>query len=731
MNRSFALAVSAGLAVSGAHAQPAGPGGFSVWSQPVSESWFDAFRWDAGVPQTTQTAIIGQPGAYEVSILNNVANCHHLGIGLPTISVRVAHATPGGQAWLTVNGTQVENAGTITLGGAGHLGQANFQLGTNLTLNGTGSIRMDPQGGAASINGLFGTPWFLVQNAGHTIEGAGQITSPMQNDGLIEANIAGREMKLTSGSKSNNGSIVATNGATVRIDANIGTAPHFTQSPAGVVRAEDASTVVLSSASTGGVLETQGSGQILIITQGANLNAMTLAPGSTMRVLGNAGVFAGPAGLINHGTIDLGPSGFFASEFANSTTLSGAGRLILGDGAGLSSLFGGGGYALTNGPSHTISGTGAIRLALTNLGTVSADRNGLTTGPASMTFTEGDKINLGLIQAIDTGNIELGNDTTITQSGPGRLFAGNGSAILLNGTNAGIIGGRIGTAGTGAVLATTNPALLESVTIEPGTRVRVLCARALHLGGNIQNEGVITVEQPGCGPNFAELRAPAGAAVSGPGEIRLVASDPINASARLIGDGGPGAPLALGPGQHLTGSGTLSGNLNTSGVIAPDNAAGLAGPIGQMALSGVALAMDGASELNIDIAGPGAFDRLHGSGSVHLDGALALAFATGYAPPNNLAFDILAADTLTGSFHTVSVIPEGIGVRVETLPDRVRVRACRGDANNDGLFDLLDIVAFVTAFTAMTPVADLNQDGLFDMVDVTAFVAAFNGGCPG
>jgi len=730
MNRSFALAVSAGLAVSGAHAQPAGPGGFSVWNQPVSESWFNAFRWDAGVPQSTQTAILGQPGAYEVSILNNVANCHHLGIGLPTVSVRVAHSSVGGQAWLTVYGTQVENAGTITLGGAGNLGQANFQLGTNLTLNGAGGIRMDPQGGAASINGLFGTPWFLVQNAGHTIEGAGEITSPMQNDGLIEANIAGRELRLSSWGKTNNGQIVATNGATVHISANLGTPPYFTQSPSGVLRAEDASTVVLSSTSTGGTLETQGSGRILIITQGVGLDAMTIAPGSTVRMSGNAGIFAGPGGLTNHGVIDLGPSGFFASEFANTTTLTGAGRLILGDSAGLSSLFGGGGFALTNGADHTISGTGNIRLALTNLGTVSADRNGLTTGPADMTFTEGNKVNQGLIQAINTGNIVLAQQATITQSGPGRIFAGDGSAVRLTSFDSAITGGRLGTAGTGEVLASANPVLLDSVTIDPGARVRVLCGSALRLAGPIVNEGVITVDIAGCGPGFAEIRSPAGTTITGAGEIRL--TTPNNGlSARLIGDGGEHAPIALGPGQRLTGTGTLSGHLAADGVIAPNNAGGAANPIGHLALAAVDLTLGPAATLDIDIAGPGSFDRLAGTGAVHADGTLALAFAPGYAPPNNLAFDILAADTLTGAFHTVTVTPAGIGVRVEVLPDRVRVRACRGDANNDGLFDLHDIVAFVTAFTAMGTVADLNLDGLFDLADVTAFVAAFNGGCPG
>jgi hypothetical protein len=720
------LAACAGLAGS-AWAQPAGPGGFSVWNQPVSESWFTFARWDAGVPQPTQTAIIGQAGTYEVSILNNVATCHHLGIGLPTISVRVAHSSLGGQAWLTVNGTQVENAGTITLGGAGHAGQANFQLGTNLTVNGTGRISMDPQAGAASINGLFGTPWFLVQNAGHTIEGAGSISVPMQNDGLIEANIPGRQLSLTSGSKTNNGEIVARNGATVRIDANIGSAPHFVQSASGVVRAENGSAVVLVSASTGGTLQTQGTGEILIVSQGTDLDSMTIAPGSVMRMISNAGVFAGPGGLVNHGTIDLGPQGFFASRFAASTTLSGTGRLRMGDGGTLSNVFGnGGGYALTNGADHTISGTGRVALTLTNLGTVSADRNGLTTGPTNMVFQQGNKNNQGLMQAINTGIIELQQDTTITQTGSGRVFAGDGSSVLLNGFSAGIIGGRIGTAGTGEVVANANPVLLEGVTIDPGARVRVACSRVLQLRGTIQNEGVITVDQGGCGSNFAALRG-SGAVVSGNGEIRLVTTG-FGLNARLIGDG---PAFGIGAGQRVTGSGSLVSQIDLGGVVSPDNATGVTQIIGEITLSGVTLQMQPSGGLEIDITGSNVFDRVTGSGSVGLDGTLAVRFPGSFRPSPGQTFDVLTATGVSGGFDTLTVSPPSAGgVRVVVLPDRLRLVACPGDLTGDGQVDSGDLAAFILAFIAGDAnVADLSGDGQVDSGDLQAYVNAFLAGC--
>ena len=47
-----------------------------------------------------------------------------------------------------------------------------------------------------------------------------------------------------------------------------------------------------------------------------------------------------------------------------------------------------------------------------------------------------------------------------------------------------------------------------------------------------------------------------------------------------------------------------------------------------------------------------------------------------------------------------------------------------------GVLDLADVVAFVSAFTAQEPAADLNGDGLWDLADVTGFVTAFTAGCP-
>lgn len=47
-----------------------------------------------------------------------------------------------------------------------------------------------------------------------------------------------------------------------------------------------------------------------------------------------------------------------------------------------------------------------------------------------------------------------------------------------------------------------------------------------------------------------------------------------------------------------------------------------------------------------------------------------------------------------------------------------------------GILDLSDVGAFVGAFVAMEPLADLDENGLYDLGDIGLFISAFTGGCP-
>jgi hypothetical protein len=84
-------------------------------------------------------------------------------------------------------------------------------------------------------------------------------------------------------------------------------------------------------------------------------------------------------------------------------------------------------------------------------------------------------------------------------------------------------------------------------------------------------------------------------------------------------------------------------------------------------------------------------------------------------------------DPYTGDFTLVDIA----GLDVQTL---LRVTpsvqpACPADFNGDGNLDILDFIAFQTAFFAQDPGADCNDDVALDILDFVCFQGEFVAGC--
>ena len=47
-----------------------------------------------------------------------------------------------------------------------------------------------------------------------------------------------------------------------------------------------------------------------------------------------------------------------------------------------------------------------------------------------------------------------------------------------------------------------------------------------------------------------------------------------------------------------------------------------------------------------------------------------------------------------------------------------------------GTLDFFDVSAFLNAFNAGDPIADLDGNGSFDFFDISTFLNAFSAGCP-
>jgi len=132
-------------------------------------------------------------------------------------------------------------------------------------------------------------------------------------------------------------------------------------------------------------------------------------------------------------------------------------------------------------------------------------------------------------------------------------------------------------------------------------------------------------------------------------------------------------------GGSLDGDGTLNGNVNNSGTMAPGASPGLLainGNYGQGALG----------TLTMEIAGidPAQYDRLTATGALSLDGALQLVFLDSFAPKVGDRFTILTGSQRTGMFATWSVsgtaVPLAVrytatGVQVEAVPEPATLMA--------------------------------------------------------
>lgn len=662
------------------HAAPDGPGGVAFWATAVNDSWFNPFRWggilpwQGGVPQSDVSCRIELAVQVDALGQGQVASCHHLQFNNTGIVVRVAGSSQ--RAELNVHGTQMDNNGLILIGGQDALQDSSLIIHNNTNANGAnGRIRLSaPVDHVADLRASSNQGWLLVNWPAHTIEGNGNIRVRLQNDGLVDANVAGRTLVFDgSHTVDNNGLVRAMDGGALALSMPNG-AFGFRQFGAGRIVVGAGSGLILNSAGSeglvGGRLQTLGSGLVTVTAQGFPIQDVHFEAGSRMTFSGNSGLYIGPLGLRNDGLIQTGPSGFVTSRFGESTTLTGSGRVQL-EGGALAALFGGGGQAMVNAAGHTIGGYGTIALALTNQGEVLADRNGLNSGPGQLTLQSSAQTNSGTLVARGGGTLHL-QEVTLTQNAQGLVRIEQDSALVLEGNHPAIIGGTLATTGNGVIAPNSTTARLENLTLAAGANVQVPCSRELTLVGSINNRGTITLDNSGCGPNYATLRGSGATTLTHAGEVRLRADGP---SINVTLDGGAG-PLTLGASQVLTGSGRIGGNVRVDGVLAPDQPYVPAGAVGVFSVNaGATLTLSNSAATLFDIASAASFDRIDGSGSIVLGGRLVLQSANGYVPALGTQFDLISGSSLTGRIASVELPPSyaRLDARLEQLADRLRL----------------------------------------------------------
>ena len=162
-------------------------GTVSTWIDGNS-NWNNGGNWNNGVPNSATTSACIADGTSTVS-LDIAANVDDLQLA----SGNTLNFNPGAQ--LTINGTQIINAGAINVNGGGG-SSATLWLPTSVTLSGGGTLTLSTTATGGGNAYLYLESGSTLDNVNNTIQGEGIIynngtTVKNESGGIINANSTG------------------------------------------------------------------------------------------------------------------------------------------------------------------------------------------------------------------------------------------------------------------------------------------------------------------------------------------------------------------------------------------------------------------------------------------------------------------------------------------------------------------------------------------------------------
>jgi len=539
-----------------------------TWASGVPGIWNDTTKWaPVGFPGALDTAIINTPGAYTVTIPNNTSQqAAALSIGNPGATLFLPDNTT-----LTLNGPSHTNAGLIQVSGPGQPGNTNRIIFSGAsTISGGGAISLQAAGAGDNDTALLQGPGILTNASNHTIGGKGRIYGGLNNAGLVNADQAGGILRLLSDPKANSGTMRATNGGSLYINAAL------SQSPTGLLEAQNGSAVLLISTSvSGGTFASSGTGAVINANnQTSSIDGVTLTPGSLLQLNDNSTLNVGAAGLTNNGLVtvqNIGAPGnpVRLNAAAATTNLLGTGTIRLqstSTGTDDTSLLG---YTVAAnrfivGPSLTIDGKGRIYTLLTNNGTIDANVSAKT-----LQLLDQPKANAGMMRASAGGQLLITN-SSVTQTGPGQLLADGGTVTL---QGAAISGGPMSSINGGLLLNTNNQtSSIDSMTLTQGT-LQLNDNTNLLVRNSLTNNGLVTVQNIGAPGNPARFTVDTpSVTLSGNGTVRLQATSNFSDTANL-GSTAAANLLTHAATHTIAGNGRIYTALTNNGTILANESA--------------------------------------------------------------------------------------------------------------------------------------------------------------
>ncbi|MEM8875513.1 MAG: hypothetical protein AAGD32_14800 [Planctomycetota bacterium] len=388
------------------------------------------------------------------------------------------------------------NTGALNLDGTGVA--TDFELQSDVLLTGDGTVTL--VGPNAGINDASTTQFVLIQAAGHTIQGEGDLgdnTINVVNNSLIDANAAAGTLTLDPAATFvNTDTLRASDGGILEFAAG------SYDNTGGTIEALEGSIVQLLSGAdiTAGLIDTPDATGAVAVVGGANVFLADLTTSARIEVAGNTD-FGITGTIINNGSISLDGTGVSTDvELQTNATLAGNGTLVMdGPNAGINDATTTQ-LILTNGVDHSIVGEGDIgdnTINVVNNGTILANVVGGTLSLDPAAGVDGF-VNNGTLDAIDGGNLALAagghtNSTTIN------AFA-DSSVTLLSGVD--LTGGTLDTPDATGEVNVAGGANVVLTDVTNDGRINVGTNTDFGVTNSLTNNGVITLDGSGASTDF-------------------------------------------------------------------------------------------------------------------------------------------------------------------------------------------------------------------------------------
>jgi hypothetical protein len=437
---------------------------------------------------------------------------------------------------LAIGGSTLTDNGLIVINSNQQGAVAELLFKNNTLLTGSGTIRIEQSG----VNGLLATnPGATVtQDIHHSITGYGEIAAALVNNNIVNANVNGSQLLLTSSNMSNNALFEATSGGTLAISGI-----NVTQGVAGQMTAATGSAVTLAATNiSGGSLSSSGSG-IVAVAGNTTVTLTNVTNNAVLNVPYN-NLLSVNSNLTDNGLIVVNSQagGAVAALNFSGGTVSGSGAIVLQQGGNNAQING----AFTQSAGHTIQGYGQINGAFTNNGLINGNVFGNTLTIASPTAT-----NNSVIETSQGGGLNI-TGTVLTQNASGQILSttfGNYGGVTL--TNATISGGTLNGAGTFLISGLTT---LNNVT--NNSTINLPYNNLLNVTGNLIDNGTI-VDNSTSGGAVAAINF-SGGTLSGTGSIVL---QQPGQNAEVNG------PLTQALGHTIQGYGQINGPFVNNGLV--------------------------------------------------------------------------------------------------------------------------------------------------------------------